>query len=112
MLGALCYPIAVLGGEIVLPELTEHLHGRKAKDGGSKNSAWAACHALTRVPGTASLQLLREATADDMRLVRRVAMTSLAARAGPGDDESAAIFRTAMTKAVDHEVRVRCTFLR
>src|SRR5262245_55425972 len=95
VLGAICYSMAALGGESVLPEIREHLRGVKTPDGGSKNSAWAACQALMRIGGDEAKRALREAAKDERDDVRRMALQTLGAVADAKDDETAAILRAA-----------------
>lgn len=94
VLGPMCYSIAALGGEAALPEVREQLRGCKTPDGGSKDSAWAACQALLRVGGEDARNLLRDAARDERDDVRRAALEALGSAADAKDDASAAILRT------------------
>lgn len=104
LLGAICFPLAVLGGDAVIPDLEEHLRGAgRGAQGGE--TAWAACHAFARIPGAAARRILREASVDDREAVRAAAVQALAAVTAPDDDEVAALLR--LTLARDRDSRCR-----
>lgn len=105
VLGPICYAMAVLGGDLVLPEVREHLSGVRAPDSGSKDTSWAACHALARIDGDESLRLLRDAASDRRYVVRRVALTALGSVAEADDDETARVLREVMKSESDFIAR-------
>jgi HEAT repeat protein len=97
ILGPMCYAMAALGDETVLPEITEHLRGRKARDGGNMDTSWCACHALSRIQGEPARQLLREAARDDRNEVRRVALGALGTSSDSQDTETEKLLRETLS---------------
>lgn len=96
ILGAMCYALGALGGDCALPEIAEHLGGRRAPDAGSNDTSWSATQALARVGGTGAVTLLLGAAKDERKTVRAGALQALGAIADPKDDAVAKVLRDAM----------------
>jgi HEAT repeat protein len=96
ILGGICYALGGLGGEGCLPEIEEHLGGKRAPDAGNNDTSWFATQTLARVGGAEARRLLLEATRDDRKTVRAGALQALGACADAKDDETAQILRAAM----------------
>ncbi len=106
VLGGICYALGVLGGELSLPEVQEHLGGRRAPDRGNNDTSWAATQALARIGGADARALLIEAAGDTERwTVRAGALHALGALATPGDDDVAELLRE--TIADDRKIECR-----
>jgi HEAT repeat protein len=105
ILGPMVYAMGALGGDSVLPEIEEHLQGGRLAGGGSEDTAWAACHALSRVGGDAARKVLRRAAADPREPVRRLALQALGTVTDANDDETAAVLRAALAGDKDPECR-------
>ena len=98
ILGAACYALGVLAGADTLPEIEEHLHGKRAPDAGSNDTSWSATQTLARVGGPGAVKLLLEATRDDRRTVRAGALQSLGAVAPATDDAVTKALRDALVE--------------
>ncbi len=96
ILGAVCYTLAQLGGDMVLPEIEEHLSGKRAPDGGSNDTSWAATQALARIDSDAARAVLRKAAVDDRFMVRAGAFQALGVQAAADDDATAKLLRNAL----------------
>jgi len=105
ILGPIVYALGALGGESALPEIEEHLKGGKLAGGGAEDTAWAACHALSRVGGEAARRILRSAATDPREPVRRLAIEALGTVTDAKDDDTAAVLRAALTGDKDPECR-------
>jgi len=96
ILGAACYALGVLAGPDALPEIGEHLGGKRAPDAGSNDTSWSATQTLARIGGPDAVKLLLEATRDERRTVRAGALQALGSAADPADDAVAKALREAL----------------
>ena len=98
ILGATCYALGVLAGADTLPEIREHLSGKRAPDAGSNDTSWSATQTLARIGGPDAVKILLEAARDERRMVRAGALQALGSVADGADDTVAKVLREALVE--------------